>query len=397
MELFVKHFAELTVHELYEIMKIREAVFVVEQECVYHDIDGKDLSAIHVYLRDEEGIQAYLRVLDRGVSFADVSIGRVLTLRRRCGLGTRILKAGIEAARERFGAERITIEAQTYARGLYEKQGFVQVSEEFLEDGIPHIRMTLDLNEKRKGLHLFITSSPCNDDVPQGVSLPCIFFEKNGFVRRLRERVGEKARFLVFPGDPDNFPLNDEMMDTFVKCFEYHGMTIEAASLCDARNEYRAQEFIDHSDIILLGGGHVPTQMAFFERIGLRDRLKGYDGVIMGVSAGSMNSAANVYAQPEMPGESVDPDYKRFIRGLELTDINILPHCQKARYYELDGRWLYDEITREDSMGHCFIAMPDGSYILEENGRAVLYGEGYCMENGEMTRICDDEGEYGLR
>lgn len=396
MELIAKHFSELTTYELYEILRIRAEVFVVEQECVYQDIDEKDLDAFHVWLEDGGEMLAYLRVMDRGVSFEEVSIGRVVSLRRREGLGSRLLKAGIEVAKETFSADRITLEAQTYARSFYEKQGFVQTSDEFMEDGIPHVRMTLDLNDKKKGLHVFVTSSPCDDDVPEGVELPCIFFEKNGFVRRLRERVKENARFLVFPGDPDNFPLNDEMMDTFRKCFEYHGMSIASAEMCDARNEYRAQEFIDHADLILLGGGHVPTQAAFFERIQLRERLQGFEGVIMGVSAGSMNSADIVYAQPEMPGESVDPDYQRFIQGLGLTHVNILPHCQKARYYELDGRWLYDEITAEDSMGRCFYALPDGSYILAENGQVVLFGEGYRMSDGRMEKITDDEEEYWL-
>ncbi|MBQ2957247.1 MAG: GNAT family N-acetyltransferase [Clostridia bacterium] len=396
MELVVKHFRELTSDELYEILRIRSEVFVVEQECVYQDIDGKDLDAFHVFLQDEEGIQAYLRVMNRGVSFDEVAIGRVVSMKRRCGLGTEILRAGIETAIEVYDADKITLEAQTYAREFYEKQGFVQTSDEFLEDGIPHIRMTLDLNDEGSGAHVFVTSSPCDDDVPEGVDLPCIFFEKNRFVELLRERVRPDARFVVFPGDPDSFDLNDEMMNTFVNCFEYHGMSISSACICDARNEYRAREFVDHSDVILLGGGHVPTQNAFFERIGLRELLEGYDGVIMGVSAGSMNSADVVYAQPELEGESVDPEYERYVPGLGLTQVNILPHYQKARYYKLDGRWLYDEITTEDSMGHEFISMPDGSFILEEDGHATLFGEGYRMADGKFEKICEDGEELRL-
>lgn len=144
MELHIKHYAELTAEELYEIMELRVAVFVVEQTCPYQEIDGRDKQAYHVYLTDETGIQAYLRVLDRGAAFEEVSIGRVIAVKRRQGLGTRILQAGIQTAREKFHAGSIVIEAQTYARGLYEKQGFRQTSEEFLEDGIPHIRMRLD-------------------------------------------------------------------------------------------------------------------------------------------------------------------------------------------------------------------------------------------------------------
>ena len=145
MTLNVKRFGELTPDELYEILRLREAVFVVEQACAYQDIDGKDRGAIHAWLSDADGIAAYLRVLDRGVYDEEVAIGRVLSLRRRQGLATRLLREGIRIAREEFDAEVISVEAQVYARALYEKLGFRQASEEFLEDGIPHIRMLLRL------------------------------------------------------------------------------------------------------------------------------------------------------------------------------------------------------------------------------------------------------------
>jgi len=144
MKLFVRRFAELSPEELYAILKLRVDVFVVEQRCPYPELDGLDQGALHVWLADEQGIAAYLRVLDKGIRDERAAIGRVIAVRRRMGLGTRILQAGIRAAREIFGAEGIYLEAQTYARGLYEKQGFRPVSEEFLEDGIPHIKMVLD-------------------------------------------------------------------------------------------------------------------------------------------------------------------------------------------------------------------------------------------------------------
>lgn len=145
MELLVKPFDQLTLAELYQIMELRVSVFVVEQQCPYPEIDGRDPQAYHVFLRDGDGIQAYLRVLPPGSSFPEAAIGRVIAVKRRCGLGTRLLAAGIDTAREKFHADAIQLEAQTYARGLYEKAGFHQVSEEFLEDGIPHIRMRLEL------------------------------------------------------------------------------------------------------------------------------------------------------------------------------------------------------------------------------------------------------------
>lgn len=145
MELTVKHFSELNAKELFEIYKLRVSVFVVEQECPYQEVDDADRSAYHVWLRDEDGIEAYARVLPAGVAFPTAAIGRVIAVKRRCGLGTKIVAAAIDTAKDRLGADRITIEAQTYARSLYEKAGFRQTSEEFLEDGIPHIRMELEL------------------------------------------------------------------------------------------------------------------------------------------------------------------------------------------------------------------------------------------------------------
>ena len=141
MERIVRHFDELTTRELFDLYKLRVSVFVVEQNCPYQEVDDADRVSYHVWLRDEDGIAAYLRVIPAGVSFEDVSIGRVIAVRRRCGLGTRIVEEGIRVAREKLQARRITIEAQTYARALYEKLGFRQTSAEFLEDGIPHIRM----------------------------------------------------------------------------------------------------------------------------------------------------------------------------------------------------------------------------------------------------------------
>lgn len=147
MELISKHFTQLTRDELFQIYKLRVAVFIVEQQCAYPEIDDADRAALHLWLQDGEGIQAYLRVLPPGATFDTASIGRVIAVKRRQGLGARIVAEGVRAARERFGARTITIEAQTYARRLYEQAGFVQTSEEFLEDGIPHIRMVWQASE----------------------------------------------------------------------------------------------------------------------------------------------------------------------------------------------------------------------------------------------------------
>lgn len=114
---------------------------MVEQTCAYQDIDGLDQNAIHMWLRDENGIAAYLRILPPGARFDDPAFGRVISVRRRSGTGTRLVKAALEAVQCIYGVDSVTIEAQVYAKPFYENVGFRQVSDEFDEDGIPHILM----------------------------------------------------------------------------------------------------------------------------------------------------------------------------------------------------------------------------------------------------------------
>lgn len=142
MNLYIKHFNELTTMELYRILRARAEIFVVEQDCVYQDLDNKDLNAWHVWYEDEDGVAAYCRVLDKGVSYENEgSIGRVITVKRGTGLGYRIMMEGIRVAEEKFGQTSLRISAQQYAQGFYEKCGFVRVSEPYLEDDIPHVQM----------------------------------------------------------------------------------------------------------------------------------------------------------------------------------------------------------------------------------------------------------------
>ncbi|MDO5028591.1 MAG: GNAT family N-acetyltransferase [Bacillota bacterium] len=146
MKLFIKKFQELSNEELYGIIKLRVDIFVVEQNCPYADLDDLDQEAIHVFLKDGEKILAYVRLMDRGVESDHVAIGRVVVSHKGLGLGRRIMEEGIKAAKEIFAADIIYLEAQKYAQGFYEKLGFVQVSDEFILDDIPHIKM--ELNEK---------------------------------------------------------------------------------------------------------------------------------------------------------------------------------------------------------------------------------------------------------
>lgn len=137
-----KSFHELTTDELYELLRVRSEVFVVEQNCVYQDLDGDDQQSIHLWLTVEDKVVALARVCPAGTHMEQVSIGRVITTERGKGYGKQIMLLAIDAAVERFGATLIDIEAQEYAKGFYESVGFKQSSDTFMLDGIPHIKMT---------------------------------------------------------------------------------------------------------------------------------------------------------------------------------------------------------------------------------------------------------------
>ena len=145
MEKAVKKFQELTLDELYEIIQIRSAVFVVEQNCVYQDLDDVDKEAYHVFLREEGKIVGYARVVDKGKRLDEVSVGRVISLKRRCGVGSELMKTALLAAKTKFGAGKVMVGAQVYAIPFYESVGFRVISDEYLEDGIPHVYMLCEV------------------------------------------------------------------------------------------------------------------------------------------------------------------------------------------------------------------------------------------------------------
>lgn len=141
-QLHKKSFSQLTIDELYELLRVRSEVFVVEQNCVYQDLDGDDQQSIHLWLTVEGKVVALARVCPAGTHMKEISIGRVITTERGKGFGRQIMLHAIDAAIEHFNAERIDIEAQEYAKGFYESVGFKQSSDAFMLDGIPHVKMT---------------------------------------------------------------------------------------------------------------------------------------------------------------------------------------------------------------------------------------------------------------
>ncbi len=136
----LKDYNDLTTPELYAAMQLRQEIFVVEQNCPYIDADGKDAYSHHLFGYSEQELVAYCRIVKPGVSYDEVSIGRVVvkSVFRKFGYGHLLMQCAIEVIESKYGVVPIRIGAQSYLVRFYEAHGFVQVGEEYMEDGIPH-------------------------------------------------------------------------------------------------------------------------------------------------------------------------------------------------------------------------------------------------------------------
>ena len=146
--IITKTFYELDTEDLYQILRLRSEVFVVEQDCVYQDIDDKDKSAIHLYYKVNDEIIAYTRIFKGGDYYENPSVGRVVVSKkeRRKDLGKKIMTDSIEYIKQNIKGEKIELSAQKYLNKFYEDLGFYKIGEDYLEDGIPHQRMIKEIN-----------------------------------------------------------------------------------------------------------------------------------------------------------------------------------------------------------------------------------------------------------
>ena len=235
----------------------------------------------------------------------------------------------------------------------------------------------------------FLTS---RTDTPTGELNPA-----NHFIEEMRRCFPDSCRALDICSNPDGWVSMDYYSGLIRTSFEDEGFRFESFRTLDSRNEEKAEALVRDSNFIILSGGHVPTQNAFFRKIGLRELMKDYDGIVVGISAGSMNSADVVYSQPEEEGEAVDPDYRRFLTGLNLTKVMLLPHYQDEKDVVLDGLRVFEDVAYPDSMGRTFYAIPDGSYLFIDSGREELRGEAYMIRDGVLTRVSSDGDTVRLK
>lgn len=243
---------------------------------------------------------------------------------------------------------------------------------------------------------LFLTSSPIGIYRSEKPVEYKGFNPANRLTEELKRSWTDHTRCLLISAFPEEHAINDRMRKDYEELIKDTGLSLSSMDICDSRNGEETAAALHSYGFIIIGGGHVPTENAFFREIQLADRFRGYNGIVMGISAGSMNCARIVYAQPEMPGEAADPSYKRFIPGLGLTEYNILPHYNAVKNDIVDGMRLIEDITFSDSAGRTFYAIADGSYLLQTDEIAEIRGEAYRIRDGEITQICRDGEVYPL-
>lgn len=247
---------------------------------------------------------------------------------------------------------------------------------------------------------LFLTSSFIKYQ-PMNEYVPCPLDESNSFGDNLRKYWVPDARFLIFVSDPSDEKMAEhmalEMQHAFsmagfsiseIRCFNYQSIkNYRLQNGCSSETAARAalKEALEWADVFFLSGGHAPTENRFIKECDLKSLLHNseiFDGIFIGLSAGTINAADEAYLIPELPGESIDPDFVRFTDGLGFTNINVVPHIEYEMTITLDGKKLIDDIVASDSFDREIYLIPDGSYFMIRNGITEFFGEGMIMKNG---------------
>lgn len=214
----------------------------------------------------------------------------------------------------------------------------------------------------------------------------------NGFLDKLKTCIPNTCKTLFICSDPNSHERTVRFAGAVKESFESAGFHFSCFTVLDGENQEETSELVAGADLIILAGGHVPTQNHFFSQIQLKEFVHTFKGTLIGISAGSMNSAEIVYAHPELEGEATDPAYQKYLPGLGLTNKMILPHYQLIKDHVLDGLRVMEDIAYPDSYGKQFYVLTDGSYVYIDGDAETIYGEAYLIMDGKLSQISCSEG-----
>lgn len=208
------------------------------------------------------------------------------------------------------------------------------------------------------------------------------------WIEDLLKHISFPCHALLVASSPDDIEKTRHYAQAIVDVMNKHNLCLSGFDVLDRTCTKSTKELIEKADIIIAMGGHVPTQNAFFQEIDLKKHLQNFNGIWIGSSAGSMNSATLVYAQPELEGEVIESMYQRFVPGLGLTEKMILPHYSSWKNEVIDGFRLLEDVTYPDSQGLTFYLMEDGSYVLGDTEEEIeeVIGEYYILRDGVIVQ-----------
>lgn len=238
-------------------------------------------------------------------------------------------------------------------------------------------------------IKIMITSTlDLSDKDENGTKIPKVFDNKNKKIDTIKKYVKKYDNFVYIASTEYENDINDYYSKIV---FDSFNMTLPFKNyiVLDSRNEKDAEKIIKDADLIILSGGHVPTENNFYNNINLREIIRKTDAFIIGISAGSMNSAENVYSPPEYESEVVDKNYNKYYKGLGLTHLNVYPHYDEIKDEVISGVNVLEKIVLPDSYDRDIYALNNGSYILIDDNE-YIYGETYLIRKGKIKMICKD-------
>lgn len=220
-----------------------------------------------------------------------------------------------------------------------------------------------------------------------GIKVPRIIDNDNGFLDNLKKHFTNRKCMVIISGSPNKERSGDPCHITR-ESFKMSGIPFDEYIYVDSKNKINIKEYIQKASVVNLFGGHLPTANSFINELNLKELLKNFNGVIIGASGGAMNMSNDVYCIPEVEGEHTDKNFKRILKGLELTETKVIPHFKHFENKVFsDGTRMLEDILVPDSYNVKMIAIPDRSYIIETGNKTELFGEMYSIENGKIEKI----------
>ena len=213
----------------------------------------------------------------------------------------------------------------------------------------------------------------------------------NHFVDRLKLATPTIKNLVMIASNPDGFDKTNEFSKLMIESLNLDGFNVENLVVIDHRFNGDIERTILDADIVFLAGGNVPTQNKYFNEICLKSIIEKYDGVVVGMSAGSMNCSTKVYAQPEEDDEFDDADFQRIIDGLGLVNFAVMPHINTADERDELGHPTVMEMCIEDSYIISHYGISDYGFIEVKDGKATAYGKTLFFKDGQIEVVCEDD------